>query len=65
MPSRQRLWQKKMVSEGKCSLCAKPRNSYKQLCDACQIKQRKRRRLTMKYSPQVPGNRGRSPRIDE
>lgn len=34
--SRQREWQKRKLAEGKCKVCAKPRNRYACYCDDCQ-----------------------------
>lgn len=33
--SRQRRWQLKKKTEGKCIICGKPRQNYAQHCDEC------------------------------
>ena len=40
MASRQREYQKVLISQGLCMICAKPRQGYAYLCDSCHAKNR-------------------------
>lgn len=42
--SRQRDWQKKMIAEGRCTICGQTLLKHKYLCDDCQIRYNKRQR---------------------
>jgi hypothetical protein len=60
--SRQREWQVKRVSEGKCGTCGNPRNLYAYACDECQADVRRRVRANSGLKPWRKGKRGRPPK---
>ena len=55
MASRQREWQKKMIREGRCQICGKPRKNYAALCDYHAKKNRERARSKGKHNPWSKG----------
>lgn len=72
MASRQYNWQVKMMmqGQGRCLICGKDRNGYKQYCDSCAERRRERerkygeryRREVLGFKPCRPGGKGRPPR---
>ena len=50
--SRQRMWQKAQVSQGRCAKCGQPREHYATLCDAHQEKSRQQ---SQTYNREVRG----------
>lgn len=44
--SRQRRWQMKQIEQGRCQICGRPRNRYRDRCDWHQNENRNRSRLS-------------------
>ncbi len=63
--SKQRQWQLRMIAEGKCGGCGKPRENYQQKCDDCTIKLRQHARRRAGCQPWEEGSRGRRPKVRE
>ena len=59
--ARIKRWQLKQVAAGKCRVCGKPRNLYKNYCDAHMEKERLRQRRVRGTQPWKPGGSGREP----
>lgn len=67
--SRQRVWQKKMVSQSRCAKCGKPQGRHRGFCDLHYrnhlIRMRGIARQWMRenrgYKPWIPGHTGRPP----
>lgn len=62
MVSRQREWQKRKASEGKCVVCGKQRNLYACYCDECQSRAIENQRKRMGHKPWKRGGVGRPPK---
>jgi hypothetical protein len=62
--TRQRRWQNKRLSEGKCVCCGAKRNLYSQRCDACQTQETERARNRNRCNPWKAGGRGRKPKAE-
>jgi hypothetical protein len=59
--SRQRAWQKKMVSQGRCMICGKSQGHVSGLCALHYRKHLIRMRRMKGCEPWIPGRRGRPP----
>ncbi len=65
MVSRQRKWQIRQIEDGKCNTCGEKREHYKQHCDSCAVKIRKRIRERDGHKKHEDKGRGRIPFVKE
>lgn len=59
---KQYAWSLRMIAEGRCRTCGKPREHYAQQCDSCRIRERDRQRAPGGKSWQ-PGMSGKPPKV--
>ncbi len=59
--SRQRAWQRKMVSRSRCAICGRARGRHPGYCDLHYHKQLNRMRKTAGQGKWIPGHTGRPP----